>query len=546
MTTRVTQSGALMFPEYDGLDGAKSLANSQTNGRPALPHKIIERENGSKERVACVQEIVPPDESLISPPVGQFSPQEKQIPPSPEPQILLGVQTASRNSDFQEVWEGIMEGVGTTEMPHKQTAVLMISWEDGLDDLDTAAEVNDLSDVFTEKFRYTVVKERLTAEKLPAHQLSKHLANFIFEYDSESTLLIIYYAGHGTPGKPGELHFTSSSIPLNKRSARNSIPWHSTEHQLQGVTGDVLLIFDCCYAGNLAYYLDKQRGYWPTKSFEFLAACKQDKQTHPPGPKSFTKALIWALERLLKSRVKFTTHELQMEIEKAPGFPKSQHVQVLDRGDPCDQRLVLAPLPPHSSGMNSNGTNQDPPAHQPKEFFDLRFWYLKSPDNKEVAEVANIFKKLILDDKIHANRIAWIRFGDVNRLRNIVDKWRSLPARKSRTTPQSLTLEIPHFDQGHLQSPQTPASHSGSSSMSDNHMEKSEHFRGQNGTPVPQALPQDHKISETEKSNLSSEAVMEANFSNTSVAIPRHSQWVHPGVLLLFTALCFYACTSYL
>jgi hypothetical protein len=118
-----------------------------------------------------------------------------------------------------------MEGVGLTEMPHKQTAVLMISWDDGLDDLDTAAEVNALSDVFTEKFRYTVVKERLTAEKKPAHQLSKHLADFILNFDSESTLLIIYYAGmifyfssssrddslllgHGTPGKPGELHFT--------------------------------------------------------------------------------------------------------------------------------------------------------------------------------------------------------------------------------------------------------------------------------------------------------------------------------------------------
>jgi hypothetical protein len=215
MTTQGSQGRAPTAQNYDGLDEAKSLASWETNNRQTLPHGRIQGE------------ILLSDETEVSLPVGHPFPQEKQAPPSPEPQLPRDVQSkvASRNSDFQEVWEGIMEGVGLTEMPHKQTAVLMISWDDGLDDLDTAAEVNALSDVFTEKFRYTVVKERLTAEKKPAHQLSKHLADFILNFDSESTLLIIYYAGmifyfssssrddslllgHGTPGKPGELHFT--------------------------------------------------------------------------------------------------------------------------------------------------------------------------------------------------------------------------------------------------------------------------------------------------------------------------------------------------
>ncbi len=302
------------------------------------------------------------------------------------------------------------------------------------------------------------------------------------------------------------------------------------------------MIFDCCYAGNLVYHhLDRQRGYWPTRSFEFLAACKQDKLTHPPGPKSFTRALIWALEGLLEDRGKFTTHELQTEIGKAPGFPKDQHVQVLDRGDPCDQRLVLAPIPPHSSNVKSNGTNSDPPVHQPKEFFDLRFWYLSSPNEEEVTDVAKILKKLIHEEKIHANRIAWIRFGDVNRLRNIVNKWRRLPAKRS------MTLEIPrNYEQGYLQSPHTPpASHSGNSSISDNHTEKYDSFRNQSSPLMPQVLPLNREMLQLDKSNLLTETIMKIDFSSYPVSItrdakrviPHHTQWLHPNILLFLMGL---------
>jgi hypothetical protein len=313
----------------------------------------------------------------------------------------------------------------------------------------------------------------------------------------------------------------------------------------------VLLIFDCCYAGNLAYHLDKQRGYWPTRSFEFLAACKKDTLTHPPGPKSFTRALIWALELLIKTREKFTTHELQTQIEKAPGFPKSQHVQVLDRGDPCDQRLVLAPLPLLSGSMKSDRTNSDIPIRQPKEYFDLRFWYLNGPDEEEVSEVANILKKLIHDEKIRANRIAWIRFGDVNHLKNIVNKWRRLPARKSISTSPDLKLDIPQlYDQSRLQSLHTPpGSQSGNSSKSDYRIEKGDPFRGHSVALQPKILPRDQAAARTARSNISSGSTIDVELPSKSVpmtlnvnnTITRDNRWVHPGVLVFIIALFSYA-----
>ncbi len=30
-------------------------------------------------------------------------------------------------------------------------------------------------------------------------QINKHLATFVYDEDDEDTLLIVYYAGHGTP-----------------------------------------------------------------------------------------------------------------------------------------------------------------------------------------------------------------------------------------------------------------------------------------------------------------------------------------------------------
>jgi hypothetical protein len=68
-------------------------------------------------------------------------------------------------------------------------------------------EVNGLEAVFSNHFNYTVIKRQISGDKPPAIQLSKYLSDFVWTYDNESTLLIVYYAGHGVPKVPGGLHF---------------------------------------------------------------------------------------------------------------------------------------------------------------------------------------------------------------------------------------------------------------------------------------------------------------------------------------------------
>ena len=71
-----------------------------------------------------------------------------------------------------------------------------------MDDLHTGGEVDDLEAVFKDLFRYTVVKKQLVAGKHdPQLQVSKILIDFVMDFDDESTLLIVYYAGHGMRGK---------------------------------------------------------------------------------------------------------------------------------------------------------------------------------------------------------------------------------------------------------------------------------------------------------------------------------------------------------
>lgn len=62
-------------------------------------------------------------------------------------------------------------------------------------------QVDRLSDVFSKRYRFGVTEKRLNTQKSAQLQIHRHLANFVYDEDDEHTLLIIYYAGHGTPDR---------------------------------------------------------------------------------------------------------------------------------------------------------------------------------------------------------------------------------------------------------------------------------------------------------------------------------------------------------
>jgi hypothetical protein len=287
------------------------------------------------------------------------------------------------------------------------------------------------------------------------------------------------------------------------------------------------------------------------RRFEFLAACKNNTLTRPPGPYSFTSALIWALEHLVERYEKFTTLQLCDQIRSAPKLPPNQIVQIHERADPCDQRIILAPLSSPSLGAKLDDTTTATGAGTslPKAFFDLRVWYQNDLNAKEVEDVARRLKELVLDQKISANRIAWVRYNDyLSRIRPYADLWKRRTLRKLSAREPPLTLEIPQsFDPDHLHALLTPpASHSGNSSKSDSYIGKADPFRGRSAT-----LHSDHgeTAKEVERITISSET--------TKLYLPRDSfsidlvtslggPWLRSGVFAVLVLSYLYLSYHYL
>ena len=123
-------------------------------------------------------------------------------------------------------WTTIMDDASETKASlYKKVSALVISWDESSDDLKTKSEVPQIfmlkynallmgvkveafSAVLVEQFNYKVTPAVLKIDhaQLPQVQIGYHVSQFVYQEDGPNTLLIVYYAGHGTPGsRPGNL-----------------------------------------------------------------------------------------------------------------------------------------------------------------------------------------------------------------------------------------------------------------------------------------------------------------------------------------------------
>ena len=150
--------------------------------------------------------------------------------------------------------------------------------------------------------------------------------------------------------------------------------------------------------------------------------------TARPGPKSFTSALIYALEELLRNRPggRFTTTELLREImHRAPHFPKDQTPVLSNReDDDVAGRIVLHPLKEgHRTGQvdrekvattveheeKSEEPIQPVVEHLSKRVLTIHFDYPQRPSIEQITALAGPIMH-----NIQRNRLGvGIRFGSV-------------------------------------------------------------------------------------------------------------------------------------
>ena len=126
--------------------------------------------------------------------------------------------TEKCNDELRDAFNVHVEKAGhyKTSSFYKEVKCLLISWDDDCDDLHTGPEVgffrhnsnsrltvqvDALANGLEEKMHFKVTRALLTDDgNHPAHfQVVRHIINFIWSEDGPQTLLLFYYAGHGSP-----------------------------------------------------------------------------------------------------------------------------------------------------------------------------------------------------------------------------------------------------------------------------------------------------------------------------------------------------------
>ncbi|KAF7885143.1 hypothetical protein EAF00_010961 [Botryotinia globosa] len=316
---------------------------------------------------------------------------------------------ASNDSKYKAIFDEHMSAKNAS-VAYREVHVLLLSWDRKDDDLHVEQEVADLENVFRDIFKYKTTQKILqqNPRKHPQVQINLYLAQFVADHDDPNTLLIVYYAGHGKLSDDGDgLALTPSTTQPDEENELHEIVWSSAEHNIQNTKSDVLVIFDCCNAGEM----DRNaRGTdFTRRAFEYMAATSQNSTTRKPGPKSFTAALIWALKELVRSKPgkRFSTQELTRKIYRAPNFPETQAPRLSERGPIGSLRkIVLVPLDQQSkSGVR--GENSTGQTDEIKETLNLRFVFNGQITNKIIRELAKDLTSLISGGDFVASTVLW-------------------------------------------------------------------------------------------------------------------------------------------
>jgi hypothetical protein len=186
------------------------------------------------------------------------------------------------------------------------------------------------------------------------------------------------------------------------------VAWEKAEVIIDAAKkADFLLVFDCCFAGRLVG--SSSRKAVSTRNFEFLGASGASETTISPGEKSFTHALIKALEALSHDKEGFTTTELYLKILECPTFPKDDQTPCHGARTNCLERLLLAPLdPPDAMSAPTASLSEDqsqPPAIQ--YCLTVDFLLTSLPTAHDLTELCNSLKILATKKGLPAQKFIW-------------------------------------------------------------------------------------------------------------------------------------------
>ncbi|CAG8971603.1 hypothetical protein HYALB_00007996 [Hymenoscyphus albidus] len=317
-------------------------------------------------------------------------------------------KVASDDFKMKAIWDAEIKNPSRKPLLYREAAALLISWDDGVDDLKTGEEVDRLQRLLEDTFNYKTVKGVLYEKTHPSPQIqiNRHLANFVGEYDKPDTLLIVYYAGHGKPGEPENGLTFVGRQDLNPKpdASSHEIIWGSTEHNIRHATSDILVIFDCCHAAQLEKNV---RSAKHRRAYEYLAATSAGSTTNRPGPTSFTTAMIWAMKSLVETGEGFTIQRLlHTIINEAPDFPDDQFPRQSEGVSSCLRKLTLTPLKVDTKHESISNEARD--EEGPTTDLSLRFVF-NSPSVSPtlISHLAKEISNCLSNDQLKGSMVVW-------------------------------------------------------------------------------------------------------------------------------------------
>ncbi|CAI6338130.1 unnamed protein product [Periconia digitata] len=223
---------------------------------------------------------------------------------------LTDAQSKDHLESFEEFFEHLNRATKAV-LPrsvrrYHDVVVLLLRWQD--DDLGTETEVNDLESVLRDLYHYRTERYLIPSSD-SATQLEYRLNDFRKAHDRDSSLLLLYYGGHGS------LDFNkqrpSRSVWQATRVGGASLIWSDLQGILERAKSDVVFILDCCFAASAARCAGSKEGLW---------ACNSEVTTTGVNDNSFTRNLIEELKSLSTSRFNIAMlHARLMKRYRKPG-----------------------------------------------------------------------------------------------------------------------------------------------------------------------------------------------------------------------------------
>jgi len=201
------------------------------------------------------------------------------------------------------------------ERDYDSAVVLLLYWEEG--DPCFKDEAGSLEDLCRQKFGYPVFHYQIPSKDSQL-SLLKRIADLAEQSNSTRSLSVVHYGGHGDEDIENNRR---KGVWAAKDQGGPTLLWSDIQPTLGLAQGDVLLILDCCYAAQSSR--DRDRVVPP--NVEMMAACAMNRQTHRPGPRSFTTIWIGVVTELLKEGkpviIRDVTHRLANARNNLPESP---------------------------------------------------------------------------------------------------------------------------------------------------------------------------------------------------------------------------------